>query len=207
MFPSTSDDRNGSMAATAFMVLALHEQRAHKLISSEQSPGVDSAIDRGAAWLSGQADASHARWMAYPPEQTFERENPYLAISALVMHVLRTVKGTDGFDVPWLNNLPLTIPKPAEDEGAKAYVFLGDGQFTLDDVRHYRFPWMLRVTIDSYVRGNLLGRTRASLWLDEALKKSTSVEDLHGEAWTIAEVLFALRHAQSMLTAKSSPRP
>ena len=207
MFPSNPDGRNGSVAATAFTVLALHEQRAHKLISSEQSSDVAAAIDRGAAWLTGQADTSGARWMAYPPEQTFERDTEYLSISALVMHVLRAVKGTDGFDQPWLNNLPLTVPKPAEGESAKGYVFLGEGQFTLDDVRHYRYPWMLRETIDSYAHGNLVGRTRALLWLDEALKKASTAEDLRLETWTSAEILFALRRAQAAVTMKSSPRP
>ena len=36
-------------------------------------------------------------------------------------------------------------------------------QFTLDDVRHYRFPWMLRTTVDAYANGSAMQKARAAL--------------------------------------------
>jgi hypothetical protein len=206
MFPSTPEDQNASIAATAFVTLALHEQQAHKLISSEQSPAVAAAVERAATWLNGMADSTGARWTAYPPGRIFEQGTEYLAISTLVIHVLREVKGVDKFDRPWLDNLPRRVPKPSETEDAKAYVFLVGNQFTLDDTRHYRYPWMLRETVDAYPRGDLADRTRALLWLNGALDNPISPKDLNSEPYTIAEVLFGLRHAQSVLNRKSNHR-
>jgi hypothetical protein len=208
MFPSTRDDKNGSAAATAFVTLALHEQRAHELISPEQSPAVDQAIDRAVAWLLRDGDASTARWTPYPPGTTFE-QGPIPAISALAMHALRVVKGIDKFDAPWLNNLPLAVPAPGKNDSAKAFVYLpgqASTQITLDDVRHYAFPWMVRETVDAYARGNLFARTRALLWLDEAIKTPARPADLNSEVWTSSEVLFALQHTKSMLAQKAGPR-
>ena len=102
-------------------------------------------IYNAAAWLTRRAVPGRARWTEYPPDQTFERTLDYLAASALVMHTLHTVAGPRNFDPLWLDQLPQRVPGPIENEVAKGYVFRSKTQFTLDDVRHYPFPWMLRV--------------------------------------------------------------
>lgn len=203
MFPATPDDRNASTSATAFALLALHTQLERKLISPEQQPKVSAAIDRGANWLTNRAIPGKARWTEYPPEQTFERGVDYRGVSALAIHVLRAVKRSTQFDAAWLGNLPRAVPGPGESEQAKGYVFGGGTQFTIDDVRHYRYPWMLRATVDAYAGADLLGKARALLWLEEALNRAPTAEDLHSEVWTSAEVLFALRHVQSTLRRQS----
>jgi hypothetical protein len=205
MFPATADPGNASTAATAFSVLALHEQLAHKLVSPAQAAQVSAAVDRGAAWLAERAIPGQARWTEYAPEQTFEHGSEYLAVSALAIHVLRSVTGTTKFDAPWLKDLPRNVPAPGENEVAKGYVFLGSNQVTIDDVRHYRYPWMLRTTIDAYHSGDLLQRARAVLWLRNALMNAPTADDLHSEVWTTAEILFALRNANLALRPTKQP--
>jgi hypothetical protein len=116
-----------------------------------------------------------------------------------VIHVLRALNGSSQFDAAWLNNLPQAVPLVWQNEAAKAYVFRSDTQMTLDDVRHYQYPWMLRTTIDAYPRGDMFEKARALVWLEKALKRRITAEELRFETWTGAEILFALRHAQAVL--------
>ena len=199
MYPATQDGGNASTAATAFIILAMHEQMRRQLVVVEQQAKVSEAIDRGVTWLIDRALRGKARWTEYPPEHIFERGKDYVAVSALVINAIRTVRGSIDFDAVWLSNLPETVPAPGEDEQAKGVIFISKTQFMVDDVRHYRYPWMLRTTIDAYENGDLLQRAGALIWLDEALRRAPTVEDLHREGWTMAEVLFALRHAQMVL--------
>jgi hypothetical protein len=199
MFPSTDDERNASTSATAWTALALHHQLKRDLIAPEQRWQVDRAVKSAAAWLIERALPDEARWLEYPPDQTFERGYEYLAVSALVIHVLRTVSGTGRFDGLWLEHLPQSVPPPLQSEQAKGYVFRSKTQFTLDDVRHYRFPWMLTTTVDAYANGSAMQKARATLWIEEALRRPLLPADLRNEHWTIAETLFALRHVRSVL--------
>ena len=199
MFPSNSDERNASTSATAWTALALHHQLKKGLIAPEQRWQVDRAVKSAAAWLIERTLPNEARWLEYPPDQTFERNHEYLAVSALVIHVLRTVAGSAQFDARWLDRLPQAVPSPLDNEQAKGYVFRSKTQFTLDDVRHYRFPWMLTTTIDAYANGGATQKARAALWIEEALRRPLTPADLRNEHWTIAETLFALRHVRSVL--------
>lgn len=199
MFPATPSPGNASTAATAWSVLALHEQLAHKLVSPSQAAEVSAAIDRGAAWLAANAIPGQARWTEYPPDQTFERGKEYLAVSALAIHVLRSVTGTTKFDGLWLKELPRNSPLPGQDELAKGYVFFGTNQMTIDETRHYLYPWMLRTTIDAYHQGTVMERSHALVWLQDALVHAPMAEDLYKEIWTTAEVLYSLQHAKSAL--------
>jgi hypothetical protein len=101
-----------------------------------------------------------------------------------------------------LNNLPKTVPSPTESEQAKGYVFRSLTQMTIDDVRHYRYPWMLRTTVDAYAAADLMQRAKALVWLEDALRRAPTPQEVNSEAWTSAEVLFALRHAKSVLSQK-----
>ena len=97
-----------------------------------------------AAWLIERALPDEARWTEYPPDQTHERGNEYLAVSALVIHVAAHRGGIKANSMRCgSSNLPQAVPTPLQSEMAKGYVFRSKTQFTLDDVRHYRFPWML----------------------------------------------------------------
>lgn len=199
MFPATPEGKNASTSATAYTVLALHKQLERKLISVEQEPKVREAVRKATGWLVNRAVPGEARWTEYPPDATFEREEEFLAVSALVVHVAQTVDGSQQFDAPWLNDLPAAVPAPGQNETSKAYVFRTKSQITLDDVRHYRYPWMLRATVDCYAAGNIWQRVRALLWIEEALKRAPTPDDLRKEIWTSAEILFSLRHVQSVL--------
>jgi hypothetical protein len=202
MGPATSKETNASTSATAWTVLALHHQLERNLVAPEQRARVTEAIRKAADWLAARAIPGTARWTEYPPEGIFERGGEYLAASALVIHVLRTVAGSSQFDVPWLDALPQRVPDPVENEIAKAVVHRTETQVTLDEVRHYRLPWMLRTTVEAYANGNVAQRTRAMLWIEQAFKRPLRPEDIHSEYWTIAETLFALREVQALLEAK-----
>ena len=78
-------------------------------------------------------------------------------------------------------------------------MFRSERQLTLDDVRHYRFPWMLTTTVDAYANGNRMQKARAALWIEEALRKPLTPADMRNEHWTIAETLLALRHVRAVL--------
>jgi len=205
MFPSTDDERNASTSATAWTALALHHQLKKDLIAPEQRWQVDRAVKSAAAWLIERALPDEARWTEYPPDQTHERGYEYLAVSALVIHALRQVAGTSRFDGLWLDQLPQSVPSPLQSEQAKGYVFRSKTQFTLDDVRHYRFPWMLTTTVDAYANGTVTQKARAALWIEEALRRPLTPADMRNEHWTIAETLLALRHVQSVLNGAVAP--
>ncbi len=177
MFPSLPDEANASTSATAWTVLALHHQLEKNLIAAEQHDAAKAAIERSVRWLTRRAVVGAARWTEYPPDQTFERTIDYLAASALVIHTLHVVAGSRAFDNLWLDQLPQRVPGPIENEVAKGYVFRSKTQFTLDDVRHYPFPWMLRATVEAYESGTTAQRARALLWLEEAFKNPLRQED------------------------------
>lgn len=207
MFPSTSDERNASTSATAWTALALHHQLKKGFIAPERRLEVDRAVKNAAAWLIERTLPNEARWLEYPPDQTFERNHEYLAVSALVIHVVRVVTGSTQFDARWLDRLPQAVPSPLDNEQAKGYVFRSKTQFTLDDVRHYRFPWMLTTTIDAFANGGPTQKARAVLWVEEALRRPMSPADLRNEHWTIAETLFALRYVRSVLEGTAGRPP
>jgi hypothetical protein len=201
MFPSLPDEAYASTSATAWTVLALHHQLEKDLIAPGQRDAVKGAIDRSVRWLTRRAVVGAARWTEYPPEQTFERTVDYLAASALVIHTLHVVAGSRAFDNLWLDRLPQRVPSPIENEVAKGYV-RSETQFTLDDVRHYPFPWMLRATVEAYESGTTAQRARALLWLEDAFKSPMRQEDFHAEFWTMAETLFALRQVEGLIGPK-----
>src|SRR5262249_40788925 len=151
--------------------LALHHQLRKGLIAPDQRWQVERAVKSAAAWLAERALPNEARWLEYPPDQIFERNHEYLAVSALVIHTLRAVAGSEQFDARWLDQLPQAVPSPLDNEQAKGYVFRSKLQYTLDDVRHYRFPWMLTTTIDAYANGGVVQKARAALWIEEALRR------------------------------------
>ncbi len=199
MFPATADEANASTSATAWTALALHHQLENNLVAPEQRAAVATAIQKSVDWLAGRALPGKARWTEYPPGLIFEKTLDYLAASALVVHTLHTVAASHTFDALWLDQLPARVPGVIESEIAKGYVFRSKTQFTLDDVRHYPFPWMLRTTAEAYEKGTVPQRARALLWLEDAFKSPMKVEDFRSEFWTMSETLFALRHVQPRL--------
>jgi hypothetical protein len=203
MFPSLPDEANASTSATAWTALALHHQLEKELIAPEQRDAVKEAVERSTHWLTRRAVPGAARWTEYPPDQTFERTIDYLAASALVVHTLHVVAASRAFDNLWLDQLPQRVPGPIENEVAKGFVFRSKTQFTLDDVRHYPFPWMLRATVEAYANGTTAQRARALLWLEEAFKRPLRQEDFRTEFWTMAETLFALRQVQGRLERRA----
>ena len=66
-----------------------------------------------------------------------------------MVQVLRTVEPSLQLDSLWLRDLPQQVPAPNRSEISKGLVFRSKTQVTLDEVRHYRFPWMLRATVEA----------------------------------------------------------
>jgi hypothetical protein len=207
MFPATRNEANASTSATAWTLLALHHQFEKNLIPADQRAAVSEAMRKTVDWLTRRALPGQARWTEYPPDQAFEKRLEYLAASALVIHVLHVVAKSNAFDAQWLEQLPQRVPGPIENEIAKGYVFRSKTQFTLDDVRHYPFPWMLRTTVESYANGNTRQRVGALLWLEEAFQSPLRAEDFHAEFWTTAETLLALRDVQALVAPGGSQPP
>jgi hypothetical protein len=202
MFPATPDPRNASTAATAWASLALHTQLSHQLIPASQQQRAAEAISRADGWLRSHAIPGRARWTEYAPEHVAEVNEDYLAVSGFTMHALRTVADISEFDHAWLAELPRRVPGLTESETAKGQVFRSKNQFTLDDVRHYRFPWMLKTTVDAYPNGTNLEKARALVWIEKALDRPLTSTDFRNEIWTIAETVFVLRQIAEPLQAK-----
>jgi hypothetical protein len=205
MFPATPDPGNASTAATAWASLALHAQLSHRLIAPEQRERAEAAVGKAAAWLRSRAQPGRARWSEYAPDHTAEQQGDYLAVSALAVHALRTIAGDRGFDELWLAGLPRQVPALSESEAAKGYVFRSKNQFTLDDVRHYRYPWMLATTVDAFGAGSNLEKSRALIWIEDALSRPLSNNDFRSEIWTIAEAVFAFRRIAEPLGVRPQP--
>jgi hypothetical protein len=182
--------------------LALHAQLAHQLIGPEQREAADTAVHKAAAWLRSRALPGRARWTEYAPDHTAEQREDYLAVSALVIHTLRTISDIRDFDEQWLAELPQQVPALNEHETAKGQVFISKNQFTLDDVRHYRYPWMLTTTVEAFPGGRDWEKARALVWINTALSSRLTSADFHNEVWTIAETLFALRLGASHVTTQ-----
>jgi hypothetical protein len=193
---------NASTAATAWASLALYTQLSRNLVGPEQRERTTEAIRKATEWLRSRAIPGRARWTEYAPEHTAEQREDFLAISGFVVHTLRTISNVTDFDEPWLAELPQSVPGLNESETAKGLVFRSKNQFTLDDVRHYRFPWMLNTTVDAFARGTGLEKARALIWINTALDRPLANTDFHNEVWTIAETLFAFRQVASPLQAE-----
>jgi hypothetical protein len=217
MFPlaNLDEERSGASAstsATAWTAFALHTQLEHKLIQNADRPKVEDSIGRAVKWLKKIALSGQARWKEYPPENGFEKDTDYMAVSALVIYVLRAIEKESNFDVKWLEALPMVAPNPKDTEVAKGYVMGVDAgdfviKFVLDSTRHYRYPWMLQTTVDAYAQGTVWQRARAVVWLEQTLsRKLTSADFETGtgyEDWRMAETLFALRHVLAVVDPSS----
>ena len=204
MYPATPEEKNASTAATAWTTLALYHQLERKLVAPEQRVQVAEAIRKATDWLKRRALSGQARWTEYPPEQNFEKGVEYVSVSALVIHTLRAVTGSSEFDALWLRDLPQRVPGLAESEISKGGIFRTKTVMTVDDSRHYRFPWMLRTTVEAYANGTVAQRARALLWIEEALGAPLRIADFHNEFWTMSEILFALGDVQAKLDPKGS---
>jgi hypothetical protein len=199
---------SASTAATAWTAFALHAQLKQKLISEADRPKVEDSIKRAVKWLEGGVQTGQARWKEYPPQSGFEKDTDFMAVSALVVYVLRAIQKESRFDGDWLKRLPWVAPDPKDTEVAKGFnmgVAVGDlvVGFVQDSTRHYRYPWMLQTTVDAYARGNVWQRARAVTWLEGALSREMTPNDfVIGESyedWRMAETLLALRHVLAVV--------
>jgi hypothetical protein len=219
MFPAKDDARNASTSATAWMLYALHQHAASGLVKESDKEQVCRALNAGYEWLKANpARTSHTQWKEYPLEQTFEFKHEYLAPSAFAIHVLNQVKHDPYLLVKWLDELPLPPPDLATYDWAKAHVVLPNGTVTLDEVRHYRYPWMLITTAEAFPAGTRWQRARATVWIEEALREPVVIADQcsatdtalciprHAD-WTIAEVLIALRHLKQRVNGQGPGKP
>lgn len=204
MFPATPDEKNASTSATAWTVLALHELLQQGLVPAGLRDLVAEAVRKGADWLTRRAVEGRARWPEYTPESSAEAEVEFLAVSGLTIFVLRSVNGSTQFDALWLETLPRDVPHPTSSEISKGLVLRSKTQFTLDESRHYQFPWMLLTTVDAYRNGSTSQRARALLWVEAALSRPLTNEDMRFEH-IMSEILIALRHVQDVLDGKARP--
>jgi hypothetical protein len=207
IYPSLPLAQNASTSATALVLIGLKRHLDRGLVPSELQSRVSDAVGRAALWLQQLGSPDTARWPPYPPPPvgTFEA-GEYLAISALTAHVLRRVTGTTAYDRAWLANLPGEVPHLRTLEVSRAVIVVAESNrrrvSETDDLRHYRFPWMLLATVEAVPRGNALERARALIWLEEALHHPIVPADFAAEVWVMAEVLLALRAVEARLEGR-----
>jgi hypothetical protein len=200
MFPATNDQENASTTATAWSVLAMHEQLRRNLVLPESKARVASAIRKGLAWLRKTQVPGRARWNEYPFGQAAQIE--YFSVSAFVMYVLRQTNPNDlqVTDRLWLDELPRQVPQPRDYELSKGTVRLSAHEFTLDEVRHTQYSWMLVATIDAYPAGTVWQKATAVTWVNRALDRPVMPQEFVGQTWMIPDILLGLRHVSNVGT-------
>jgi len=137
-----------SSYATAWAVLALHNQLAKKLISDSDAARAREAVSRGASWLLTKRGEA-ARWKDYPQDPAGKISE---SISALVVYALHstTPNGLRSIEKDWLDNLP-SVPSAGEAEND--YHWVGNN---LDAFVQIKLPWMLIATASAYQSGGIL---------------------------------------------------
>lgn len=210
IFPSAPDPVNASTATTAWSLLALRRHLAARAVPEGMKPQVCESVKRASAWLYARAprNAATGLWTEYPPQATFEKGD-YLPVASYAMHALGE-KGAKEWRHAWLRVLPERIPELTDYDNPRALIVSHrDHRRTVqsqvvDESRHYRFPWLLRATLDAYAEGGPWQRARAAAWVDDLLERPIVVSpDLEQSVWIVAEILIALRHADGWSKVRS----
>jgi hypothetical protein len=196
IFPvDTGNPEHASSYATAWAVLALHNQLSKKLISGGDALRASDAASTGASWLITKRGPT-ARWKDYPQDPTGKISE---SISGLVLYALHAASpsAVRGIDDDWLENLP-SVPSSSESESDYHWINGKDGRH-LDALVQIKLPWMLIATASAYQSGGTLQRARALGWLKSALQQqSVLTADTQPENWWRAELLYGLTYVLAL---------
>jgi hypothetical protein len=193
VFPVTADEANASTFGTAWALIGLKTQLRKKLIPQTMEEEVSNAIAKGSNWLI-MHQGSGSRWKDYPLREQGEYSD---SISGLVMHTLHlTVPDSiTQIEKEWLANLPPNAPIAGAKDQNFVWISPRAGAFHKDDFTQIRLPWMLIATADAYGAGNYFERTRALLWMEQALSQESVIHaDMQPDNWWRAELLLALHY-------------
>jgi hypothetical protein len=194
LFAGAEPKRFASSYATAAAIVALHEQW-----SREKDPArrerIAAAVSRGADWLKSRAIATRARWADYPDLP--EGRKDYLGLSGFVLFALHRsgATGLAALDREWMGELPEEAPALHADEASGSKVWVGKRSYP-DDTLYRALPWTVVATLYAYPNASIVGKVRASRWLERALAPGAPLYALLGnepDAGLVAEALFALR--------------
>ena len=191
LYDATHDQ---STFATALAVLALYDLVHAGVLSAEQLPHAEVALDRGVAFLRGSNSGN--RWRYYPARSDSSVSD---ADSGLTIYTLHYVgKGDAKLDRLWLDSLPHDNLSSRDDEISNTrWLYRSDVSQppVPDSVRHLRLPWIVAATVSAYPSGGLWQRAKAAALLEEIFTQSGDSSSLiPPENFKRAELLIALRH-------------
>lgn len=193
---ATDNEANASTYATAWSVLALHEQ-IRLGIAEPQRSEVQAKIDRGKAWLISKKMQGKASWLDYP-NGTPRKE--MIGLSGLVVHVLhRLDASTRDIDAEWMRDLPADIPKPDDHDANPLFVAMPNANFAQDNTRQLRLPWTIIATVDAYPNGTLSNQARANKWfrhLSNQMEPQVATV-MSNMPWAASELTIALRYLRA----------
>lgn len=182
-----------SVYTTAWAVIGLLAQaEAGLLPDQETASSARASAKRGAAWLLNNR-LSNARWKSYPNLQSSSISE---SISGVAMHALHLAvpEQMEEIDKTWLNSLQ-DSPVPASTAEKNYVEIKRGGTLYIDHFEQLTMPWMLIATVDAYVHGTLLQKTRALAWVEGTLShESVANADLQPDNWWRAELLIALNY-------------
>ena len=193
VFQATDDEANASTFGTAWALIGLQSQLRRKLIPPTMEEEVANAIAKGSSWLI-RHQGSASRWKDYP----FHEKGAYSdSLSGLVMHALHLTASDSITQLKkeWLDNLPSKVPAAGDNSQTFVWPRLRAGALVKDDFVQITLPWMLIATADAYGAGNYFERTRALLWMEQALYQESVIHaDTQVDNWWRAELLLALHY-------------
>src|SRR5260370_15353658 len=190
---ATDNEANASTYATAWSVLALHEQMRLGIAESQRRE-VQAKIDRGKGGLINKKMQGKARWTDYP-NGTPRKE--MIGLSGLVVHVLhRLDANTRDIDAEWMRDLPADIPKSDDQDANPLFAVMPNGNYAQDNTRQLRLPWTIIATVDAYPNGALSDQARANKWFRRfATQIGPHVATVMSNMpWAASELTIALRY-------------
>jgi hypothetical protein len=189
-FSAANPPQSASTYTTAWVLIGLQEQRMRGLISEQQLPAIDIAIQTGTTWLLSNREPN-ARWKPYPYMTTSAVSE---SISGLAMHALHatTPENMAVIDREWLDNLPRRPISVSEHENSYVLVSTKAG-VSIDHFVQIKLPWLLVATVDAFPNGDVIQRARATGWLETQLNQADVLAaDTVAQNWWRAEVLYSL---------------
>lgn len=199
--PSSFQEKNASTYATAWALLAIyaHWQRGHYAGDAEVK--VHEAIMKGVAWLQKTKIKNRARWQDYPYGSNGMES---ISISGLALHLFHMVFPNEKLveiDSQWLNELPTKLSSASEVEMTDSYIQLESGVLDFDKTRHYKLPWAIIATVDSYANNSAFQKMRAIEWLERILRGELADGSVLVHNWIAAELLMSLHYLKERTQA------
>lgn len=195
------DPRFASTYATAWSILALHEQLEEKLVDPEIETRIQSAIERGVAWINRVKQPGAGLWNLYPnyPKQLGQNKLS-LSNSGLIIHAFHHLPQRDisRTDETLMDQLPSVLPKPNDWDELNDFINVSDSSLVKESLRCLILPWLLIAAVDTYPHIKLWQRVKALEFVENLIRELDDMDfEISQENWIAAEMLIALRQLKS----------